>query len=188
MSKDTVGHIKRRQYFVQKNFQSKFILKFCMVLLVGIIISTGLVLLFSENTLTSSFEQSRLVIKNTASAIFPDVFLSHVIAFILISLLAIVVMLLISHKLAGPMFRFQKELNNIGNGDLSHIVKIRKKDQFEAVADSLNQMRENLQKKILDIQNEVHQIIESSAGREIPPDLVKRLDHLNQMIRNNFKV
>ena len=188
MSKDTVGHIKRRQYFVQKNFQSKFILKFCMVLLIGIIISIGLLYLFSENTLTSSFEHSRLVIKNTASAIMPNVFLSHSIAFVLIALLTIAVTLLISHKLAGPLFRFQKELKEIGNGDLSNVVKMRKDDQVKAIADSLDQMRANLQKKILDIKLEVEQIIELTAGQEIPPDLVKRLDHLNQMIRNNFKV
>ncbi|MGA8180171.1 MAG: methyl-accepting chemotaxis protein [Desulfobacterales bacterium] len=188
MPKDQAGHIKRKQYFVQKDFQFKFILKFCMVLIVGIIISTGLVLLFSENTLTSSFEQSRLVIKNTASAILPSVFLSHLIAFVLISLLAIVVTLLVSHKLAGPLFRFEKELKEMGSGDLSKEVKIREKDQFKAVANSLNQMRVNLQKKVVDIKKEVEQIVASTSDQEIPPDLVKRLDHLNRMIRNNFKV
>lgn len=188
MSKDQVGHIKRRQYFVQKDFQFKFILKFCMVLLVGIIISTGLVLLFSENTLTSSFEQSRLVIRNTASAILPNVFLSHAIAFVLISFLAIVVTLLVSHKLAGPLFRFEKELKEMGNGDLTKVVKIRKDDQVKAIADGLNEMRANLQKKILDIKAEIEQIIESTSGQEIPSDLMKRLDRLNQMISNNFKV
>ena len=49
MSKDKVGNIKRRQHFVQKEFQSKFILKFCMVSFTGIIISIGLLFLFSKN-------------------------------------------------------------------------------------------------------------------------------------------
>jgi methyl-accepting chemotaxis protein len=188
MSKDKAGYIKRRQYFVQKDFQSKFILKFCMVLLIGIIISIGLLFLLSKNTLTSSFEHSRLVIKNTASAILPSVFLSHLIAFVLITLLTIVITLLVSHKLAGPLFRFQKELKEIASGDLSNVVKMRKDDQVKVIADSLNQMRVNLQIKILDIKEEVEQIIESTSGQEIPPELVKRLDHLNQMIRNSFKV
>ena len=188
MPKDKVGQIKRRQYFIQKDFQAKFILKFCMILLIGIIISIGLLFLFSENSLTSTFEQSRLVIQNTADAILPGVYLSHLIALVLIILLTIVTTLLISHKLAGPLFRFQKELNEIGNGDLSKVVKVRKKDQIKAMADSLNQMRENLQIKILDIKEEVEQIIESTSGQEIPPDLVTRLNHLNQKIKNNFKV
>lgn len=188
MPKDKAGQIKRRQYFIQKDFQSKFILKFCIILLIGIIISIGLLFLFSKGTLTSSFEQSRLVIKNTADAILPGVFLSHLIALVLITLLTIVITLLVSHKLAGPLFRFEKELKEIGNGDLSKVVKVRKKDQIKAMADSLNQMRANLQKKILDIKKEVEQIIESTSGQEIPPDLVTRLDHLNQKIKNNFKV
>ncbi len=187
-SKSKVAKIKRRQYFVQKNFQFKFILKFCIVLLIGIIISIGLLCLFSMNTLTSSFEQSKLVIKNTASAILPNVFLSHLIALVLITLLAIVVTLLISHKLAGPLFRFQKELKEIGEGNLTQVIKLRKNDQITAMADSLNQMRTDLQNKILGIKEEVEQIIESASGQDIPPDLSKRLDHLNQKIRNNFKV
>jgi methyl-accepting chemotaxis protein len=188
MPKDKAGNIKRRQVFVQKDFQSKFILKFCLVLLTGIIISIGLLFLFSKNTLTSSFEQSRLVIKNTASAILPSVFLSHLIALVLITLLTIVVTLLISHKLAGPLFRFQKELREIGEGNLTQVIKLRKNDQVKAMADSLDQMRVNLQKKILNVKEEVEQIIESTSGQDIPPDLLKRLDQLNQTIRNNFKV
>jgi methyl-accepting chemotaxis protein len=188
MPKDKVGNIKRRQYFVQKEFQSKFILKFCMVLFTGIIISIGLLFLFSQNTLTSSFEESRLVIKSTASAILPSVFLSHLIALVLITLLTIVVTLLISHKLAGPLFRFQKELGEIGEGNLTQVIKLRKNDQVKAMADSLDQMRVNLQKKILDIKEEVEQIINSTSGQDIPPDLSKRLDQLNQKIINNFKV
>ena len=188
MSTDKVGHIKRRQYFVQKDFQSKFILKFCMILFTGVIISVGLLFLFSKNTLTSSFEQSRLVIENTASAILPSVFLSHLIALVLIILLTIVITLLVSHKLAGPLFRFQKELREIGEGNLTQSIKLRKNDQVKAIADSLDQMRVNLQKKILDVKEEVEKIIESTSGQDIPPDLSKQLDHLHQKIRNNFKV
>jgi len=188
MSKSKVAKIKRRQYFVQKNFQFKFILKFCIVLLIGIIISIGLLYLFSMNTLTSSFEQSKLIIKNTASAILPSVFLSHLIALVLITLLAIVVTLLISHKLAGPLFRFQKELKEIGEGNLTQVIKLRKNDQITAMADSLNQMRTDLQNKILGIKEEVEQIIESASGQDIPPGLIQQLNHLNQKIGSDFKV
>jgi len=188
MPKDKDGKTKRRQYFVQKDFQSKFILKFCTVLLIGIIISVGLLVLFSKNTLTSSFEQSRLVIKNTATAILPSVFLSHFIALVIIVLLAIVITLLVSHKLAGPMFRFQNELKEIGKGDLRNAVRIREKDQLKAVADNLDQMRVNLQKKVVDIKEEIEHIIESASEQKIPPDFSERLENLNQKINGHFKV
>lgn len=68
---DTKRSYKRRQYFIKKEFQVKFILKFCLLIVFGAIISTGLLFLFSQDTLTSSFQQSRLVIKSTGLAILP---------------------------------------------------------------------------------------------------------------------
>jgi methyl-accepting chemotaxis protein len=188
MQRNKVSKFKRRQYFIQKDFQFKFILKFCIVLLVGVIISTGLLFLFSKDTLTSSFNQSRLVIKNTAFAILPSVFLSNLITLGLISIAAIVVTLLVSHKLAGPLFRFQKELNLIGEGDLTQAVRLREKDQITPMAESLNQMRINLQEKVLSIKKEVEKIIESASGQDVSEELVDQLNHLNQKIESNFKV
>ena len=188
MSKSKVTKFKRRQYFVQKEFQFKFILKFCIVLLVGIVVSTGLLVLFSKGTLTSSFEQSRLVIKNTAFAILPSVFLSNLITLGLITLATIVVTLLVSHKLAGPLFRFQKELNQISEGNLTQAIKLREKDQITPMAESLDQMRVNLQEKVIAIKEEVEKILESASGQDVPPELVKQLNQLHQKIGSNFKV
>lgn len=188
MSKSKAPKITRRQYFVQKDFQFKFILKFCIVLLIGIIISTGLLFLFSKDTLTSSFEQSRLTIKNTAFAILPSVFLSNLITLALITLATIVVTLLVSHKIAGPLFRFQKELKQIGEGDLTQIISLRDKDQITAIADSLNQMRANLHDKILTIKEELDKIIELASIKDVPPDFIKQLKHLDQKIGSDFKI
>ena len=99
---------RRKQYFINKEFQLSFILKFCSILLVGIIVSTVLLILVSRGTLTSSFENSQLTIKNTATALLPSILLCNLITLGLITLVTIVLTLLVSHKLAGPMFRFQK--------------------------------------------------------------------------------
>ena len=97
---------RRRNYFVKKDFQLGFIVKFCALVLLGVVISTGLLLFFSQDTLTSSFQQSRLVIRNTAWAILPAALLTNLITLGLISFATILVTLFISHKLAGPLFRF----------------------------------------------------------------------------------
>ena len=126
---DTKRSYKRRQYFIKKEFQVKFILKFCLLIVVGAIISTGLLFLFSQDTLTSSFQQSRLVIKSTGLAILPSVLYTNLITLGLIAIAAIIVTLFVSHKMAGPLFRFEKELRNIGEGDLTTKVVVRKDDR-----------------------------------------------------------
>jgi len=179
---------KRRTYFVKKGFQFKFILKFCLLVLIGVILSTSLLFLFSQDTLTSSFHQSRLVVKQTGLAILPFVVYTNLITLGLITLATVVVTLFVSHKIAGPMFRFEKDLQAIGQGDLTKKVMLRKKDQITDMAVCLNNMIASLHSKILDIQTEVEHILESATGQNAPKGLIEELDRLHQKISENFKI
>jgi methyl-accepting chemotaxis protein len=178
----------RRQYFVKKDFQLKFILKFCLLILIGTIISTGLLFLFSQDTLTSSFEQSRLVIKSTGLAILPSVVYTNLITLGLIAIATIIVTLFVSHKMVGPLFRFEKELKDIGEGDLTRQVIVRKKDSIGDMAGCLNDMISSLHDKILDIQTEVEYIVESASRQNAPEGLIEAWNHLHKKIRSNFKL
>jgi len=178
---------KRKHYFIKKEFQFKFILKFCLLILAGVIISTSLLFLFSQGTLTSSFHQSRLVIKNTAVAILPAVIYTNLITLGLISLAAIVVTLFVSHKIAGPLFRFEKDIKEIGQGDLTKKIGLRKKDQITDMADSLNKMTASLNEKVLDIRTGVEHLVKSAAKQNAPQGLIEELNRLNQKIKSNFK-
>ncbi|MFU8768124.1 MAG: hypothetical protein ACNA7H_00155, partial [Desulfotignum sp.] len=62
----------RRQYFIKKDFQTRFIARFILVLIIGGVISVGLTLLTTRGTLTTSFVDSRLVIQNTPLVILPS--------------------------------------------------------------------------------------------------------------------
>jgi methyl-accepting chemotaxis protein len=181
-------HFRRRHYFVKKDYQFKFILKFCLLIFIGAMISTGLLFLFSQGTLTSSFEQSRLVIKNTAVAIFPAVVYTNLITLGLITLAAIFVTLFVSHKLAGPMLRFENELEEIGKGDLTKKIALRKKDQLKDMAESLNKMIEGLHEKVLAAQTELEHIIDSASRQNAPEGLIQELNHLHQKIGSSFKI
>ena len=179
---------RRRQYFVKKEFQFKFILKFCLIILIGAIISTGLLFLFSQGTLTSSFQQSRLVIKNTSLAILPAIIYTNLITLGLITLATIIVTVFISHKIAGPMFRFEKELKAIGEGDLTRKIRLREKDQITDMADGLNKMIAGLHDKVLVMQTDVEHLLESASKQNAPKLLIEELNHLHQKIGGSFKI
>lgn len=187
MSENKHPH-RRKHYFVKKDFQFRFILKFCLIVLMGVIVSTGLLFLFSQGTLTSSFQQSRLTIKTTALAILPAAIYTNLITLGVITLATIVVTLFISHKIAGPIFRFEKELKEIGEGDLTKDIRLRKKDQITDMAVSLNKMIAGLHEKVLDIQKSVEQLIESATKQKAPEGLIEELTHLHQRIESNFKI
>ena len=177
---------KRKHFFVKKGYQFKFILKFCLIVLAGTGISSGLLFLFSQGTLTSSFQNSRLVIKNTALAIMPSVIYVNVVTLVLILFATIVIVLFISHKISGPMFRFEKELKEIGRGDLTKRFKLREKDQITDMALSLNSMTLSLHDKLHAIQDELKQIIEFASKQNISESLIVELKNLDNRINESF--
>ena len=177
----------RSHYFIKKNFQTKFILKFCLLLLAGVIVSTGLLFLFSQDTLTSSFQNSKLVIENTAMAILPTIIYTSLITLALLAIATIIITLFISHRIAGPMFRFEKELKEIGEGNLTKKVFLRKKDQAEELADSINAMTASLHGKVIHIRNRLEQILESARKQNASKDLIEELEKLHQDILSNLK-
>ena len=179
---------RRRQVFIKKDFQLKFILKFCILILLGAIISTSLLLFFSKGTLTSSFQQSRLVIKDTASAILPGLIYTNLITLGLISVATIGVTLFISHRIAGPMFRFEKELKEVGEGCLIGSIKLRKKDEISGMADSVNKMITALHEKVVTIRSDLDQLVEKASRQDTPKGIIDELNELHRKIDTLFKV
>ena len=154
---------KRKNYFINKTFQSEFILKFCVLVVLGSIVFGIILYLFSKHTLTTSFENSRLVIKSTADYIFPGLLFGGIIVAIFTALAASAVVILMTHRIAGPMYRFEKYINEIGSGRFDADLKIRKKDQFQNMAGALNKMTGDLKLGLSEV-NEVSAKLDKLIG------------------------
>jgi len=179
---------RRRHYFVKKEYQARFILRFCLIALAGALASTGLLLFFSQGTLTSTYQHSRLVVQTTSFAIMPAVIYTNIITLALILLATIVVVLFLSHKIAGPMFRFEKELLAIGEGDLSRRVRLREKDQFTDMAESLNRMTAGLGERVRESREAVERILAQARQSGADHALVAGLEALRADLERRFTV
>ncbi|MEJ2722895.1 MAG: methyl-accepting chemotaxis protein, partial [bacterium] len=62
--------------------------------------------------------------------------------------------IIVSHRIAGPLYRFRYELKKIGDGNLFVHVKLRKNDYLTKEADAINQMVESLRSKIRKIEQD----------------------------------
>lgn len=177
---------QRKTHLIKKEFQIKFIVKFCLIVLAGVILSTALLFFFSQDTLTSSFDHSKLVIRKTGSAILPAVIYTNLITLGVVSIITIFVTLYISHKIAGPMFRFEKEIQTIAQGDLCKKIVLRKQDQVKEMADSLNQMVKSLHDKVNEIYLEIDILQQSTKEQHVPDQIVDGIKSLKQKIEKNF--
>lgn len=177
--------IVRRHYFIKKDFQTRFIVRFLLVLLIGGVISVGLTLLTTRGTLTTSFVGSRLVIQDTPLVILPSVVLTTVITIVVVGVIVAIVTLLVSHKIAGPMFRFEKDIERIAGGDLKSHINLRKGDQFQEMVTSINTMIDSLNLKVSKIRDEV---MEQAENQALSETCRAELEKLNRSITSHFKL
>ncbi|NQT75292.1 MAG: methyl-accepting chemotaxis protein [Candidatus Omnitrophica bacterium] len=136
--------MKRRRYLINMKFQTEFILKFCGLVVLGAVVFGVILYVFSSRTLTTSFENSRLVVKSTASYLLPGLLFGGLVVAILTATAASIVVLLMTHRVAGPMYRFEKYAEKVGSGEISSDLKIRKKDQFQNLVGAFNKMTQDL--------------------------------------------
>ena len=159
---------KRRKYFIQRMFQTKFILLFLLLVILSSITS-GIVLYQRTNMdLGYRYGEAHSKLKKTGEILLPNVLLGNIIAVVVIGAASVVLTLLISHRVAGPLYRFEKNTEQIAQGDLTVITKLRHSDQIHGLAGSFTKMTTELREKLLVLRK-------SSEKLPILVDEMKRL-------------
>jgi methyl-accepting chemotaxis protein len=128
----------RRHYFISKKFQLEFSVRFLFIIAVTAIAVLLLFFYSSRGRLTAGYTGSEVKLVQTSAYFLPSLLLSTAGIIIFACLAGIVAMILISHRIAGPLFRFQKSLDELSSGDLTLRFNLRDKDQFKELADRIN--------------------------------------------------
>lgn len=132
---------RRRNYFIDKQFQTKFILKFCSLIILASALAGIFIYYFNRQTTTVAFENLRVVVKTTSDFILPAMLQILVIVSFFIGLATVGVTLFASHKIAGPLYKLMMELDRIKEGDLSSPIRIRADDQLQNAAAKCEALR-----------------------------------------------
>lgn len=163
---------KRKNYFIKKKFQAKFMLKFCFLVVLGAAITGAILYFFSADTVTTAFVNSRLSIVNTSDYILPILIGSSLISIALISIATAFAIMYISHRIAGPLFNIEKSIGEIGEGNLNLKINLRSTDEVIEMANRLNEMTGSIRERVRKIKNCVN-------------DLTGQIDNLNNLLKDN---
>lgn len=132
---------RRKNYFIDRQFQSRFILKVCLLVILAIALTGILMYYLNRGTTTVAFDNLRIAAKTTADFIAPVTLQILVVVSIFISIAAIVITLYTSHKIAGPIYKLMMEMGRMGRGDFSSPIRIRATDQLQKAASESEAMR-----------------------------------------------
>jgi len=139
---------RRKSYFINRKFQVDFAIRFLVLIVLAAVAALGLFLYQSTGTLTTGYDGSELKLLKTTDFFLPMLLISTIGVIIVTGLLGILGLIYLSHRIAGPIFRFQKVLSEIDKGDLTHRFKLRDSDQFKELADGINELARTMDNKV----------------------------------------
>lgn len=144
---------KRRNYFIKQDFQGRFILRFFLTILLSAVVFTLILSIFSAHTMTITYRDSFLRIEKTPKALFYEIIRAHGLYIFLIGAGISILSLFLSHRVAGPLYRFERSVEEITKGNLSFRIRLRKKDEAKELAELMNRMIETLSSHLSQIRD-----------------------------------
>jgi methyl-accepting chemotaxis protein len=141
----------RKIVFIDKRFQSDFILKFVLLLLVGTAVFVLAAYLILDRRLGDTYYNAHIVFKSTGEILLPTLLALSGVFIVVLGAAAIVITLYVSHHIAGPLYAIRRYLESVSQGDLDFQPHLRLNDQTTPLADSLSHAVDTLNSRLVAI-------------------------------------
>lgn len=156
---------KKINLAVKRKFQMWLLVRIVGVVIVSSLVAVLILYFYARQEISSSFYAAHIQIRRVS-----DLLLPVMAAGAFVSLLSgIFLAVFLPQKLAGPIYRVQKSLEVIRDGDLTEHVELRSNDTLKDLADSVNETSAGLRariQKIKEIQRELDQVVASLEHQE----------------------
>jgi len=139
----TAPQLKRRTIFIKKKLQLRYMLLIILSVLCGLAIMT----LELTATLNELFDKYPVLVQPMYDQFLP-IISSFFYKIAIYVLFVILVSAVLSHKMAGPVYRFEQTCKAIAKGDFSQRVRLREGDQFTELQDEFNRMMDRVEAEI----------------------------------------
>ncbi len=183
---------RRRKYVVDSRFQLKFVIAYLLASLFGSIAVLTLFNILANQALTEMIFRVHGAPQSPGEILMPLFLRAAGIAFLLFLLTLILVSGLMVRKTRGPLFRIMKSLALMNQGDFSASIRLRDADDFQDVAQALDQMRQAIRARFLsfdqDYQNfsKALSAIQTVEFGELPAEAQKALLFLIQDLQQRL--
>jgi methyl-accepting chemotaxis protein len=153
---------RRRNYFIKKGFQSRFMLRFIAASVLANVITVSVFIFLAGKKIDGLLFSMRLPNVSVGALLSSEAFTASIVAVVSVSLLFLWVARGMYDKIAGPLHRIMADLHTIGNGDLSCRVTLRDMDEFNDFAGEINAMVETLNHRFSGVKNRADELARAS--------------------------
>jgi methyl-accepting chemotaxis protein len=144
---------KRRNIFIKKELQGRFIFKSFLLSFFGVVAFALIFSLLSRDNLTITYDGQHLQLGKTPLVLFQNLLAAQWVFLVTIGVLVTVFAMLWTHRLAGPLFRFEKTLAGMLLRNLDQKIVLRHKDEAKETAELFNNVTQLLSEDIASLKH-----------------------------------
>ncbi|MFW2366719.1 MAG: methyl-accepting chemotaxis protein [Desulforhopalus sp.] len=174
---------KRKNYFIKKEFQTKLISWYFFLATGGCVIFMILLGIFSTDPLSTPRSENALQIDTNPLVLLQKLLIPHWVFIIITAVVLVFIGVLFTHRIAGPLFRFEKSLDNMLSHKLNDNIRLRNKDEGKKLASQINDFNRDLSLTLKNIQvnsEAIESLLEQACEKtnDLSP---KQKDELNSL-------
>ncbi len=175
----------RRILFIEKAFQLRFIVKVTAVVLLGTVLTGGLLYLLADKEFGRAFYSAHYQARSSWELLLPAVLAASFVSMCIVAVVAVVLTLYDSHRIGGPLYRFRANLETIAGGDRTLVTQLRDGDELRALTEAMNGMTRSLRDKVVAVaavERELGAALEAIQQAHHAGNLVGE-EHLSRLAR-----
>lgn len=147
----------RKKYIIRK-FQLRIFARALFLVLIALFFAGLAIYLLMEGSVSTTLQNSRLVIKSTQKFILPIFAFASFITVFFVSGIGWILIYVFSHKVVGPIHRVKKHLEKVAGGDLSTKLFFRSSDDLHDVSENINDMTKSLAFKVDEVKQDMRRL------------------------------
>lgn len=172
----------RKTYLIKKGFQTRFIVIILLLVIIVANITGGLVYAIMKVEVARESFLSYLNIDESEDLLLPVVLVAELISIFIVA----VISLFVSHRIAGPVYRFERVCEAVAQGKLDFQIRLREKDEFKELAEAFNRMLTSLKEKIVNFEDIYKQLTETvppvdEAKKETKKELLEKIMNMKSV-------
>ncbi len=141
--------VTRRTYFIKKNFQTRFILRFVITTTLWAVAAVAFFVLLAQRRLEDVLYSPHINVRSVADLVMPSLLTAHIISLILFSLLLLFAVRGLWKRLSPPLYSLKKDIIRLSSGDLVSGIALSEEDEFQDLASDLDRMRSGLRERFI---------------------------------------
>lgn len=160
---------KRRTYYIKNSIQGKFILQFVTLSLFGGIAALAAFNFLAYKKIDAVLYSMRLPNVSAGGLLWREMLYTNIFVAVFILLAFIFTAKRLFIRIHGPLKKMTNDLGRIANGDLNLAISLRNNDEFRDVAEDINDMTQELNRRLSRIRQLAEEVIAAAEDAQTSP-------------------